>query len=1544
MVDRSPVSIIINTDGRAASLSITLKSLGYLRYPRFEVVVIAGPTPDGTHSLLETWQNGIKIGHCPTRNLSQSRNIGLAISSGEIVAFIDDDAVPEPEWLDDVIPSFSDPGVGAAGGFVHKHTGKGYQFRFETTNRFGTATSRQRATPEFNFPYSFDIPSLLGTNSFFRRNAIIDVGGFDEEFEYYLDETDIICRIVDCGWRVAQLDRGFVHHKYLPSSLRNEHRVITSWYPSIKSKAYFAVVNGCSHSSMQRIFTEVSNYVDWARGDIRRAIENRLVAPEVARQFERDADQAMRDGLMRGMRGKRRVVSAASLMGDPARFLLFPRLSAAVERQQCFVFLSSNYPPEPLGGIGRYVHLLARLIAGHGHQVHLLTKGQGHDRIDFEDGVWVHRCVVREFAQPRPGPGTDQPIPPHIWNYSMTMLAEAKEIASRRPLHCVHAPIWDVEAIAFLRDGGFPLITSLHTTLAMHLDSGSDRQHDANFTTAFIEPVLAAEKELLTRSDGVLANSEAIIREIEQAYGLRFAPERLRVVRRGLEDWTLLPGELPDPIGSEMVRVAFVGRLEPRKGIDVLMRIVPDLLDRYAKLWLDIVGYDLIAGPSGRTWREVFEAHLGGHPGRDRVAFHGAVSEERLRGFYRTSDIVLAPSRFESFGLVHLEAMMFGRAVVGCRIGGMPEVITDGRTGLLAQPGDETSLRDCLDRLLENPELRQRLGKAGRGEYLARFGAERMAAEEENFLLAVASRSDRRNAQPSLAPTAIRNPVPSSERTGGPPRIAIIGGIVARYDAISDDIVNTWRYLREQTGWHVSILATGSDYEGVPVRIVGGVAELLMAAEFLSADVLLYHFGIWNPVFDALPVGNGRARQAVFFHNITPPELVPPKARSDIERSFAQLHNLRFADCLWPVSRVNYEMLQELHFEPDRIDILPGAVPGPALTGLADKLPVPIEVLCLGRIVPSKGVRDLVAAVALIHKRSLPPFCVKIAGNLTFSDKDYCDLVREDIIGQGLADTIEFVGTVTPAKRDRLLHTAHIVAFPSYHEGFCKSAIEGLRAGCVPVGYAAYNLRYIADGLCRMVMPGDIAGLANALADTISGIAAVLIDPAAQLQLDRGMSTAAEFAVAAREHVNQFSPEIIGAATRLRVGQLLRMRVPFKYSSSPSSKMHRIVRRFTANDARLLTQIGRREKNRICVDGSSAGTALYGPYVPMAPGNYEATIRFDPAVTPTGFATMDVCADVGREVLAVQTITAEQVCDQGFSASLVFSGAHPIPDVEVRLSCSTGFVAAIQSVEICGELIRSSSVDDFKLTDLPEIRVQNRIYRGRNSYEGYQRGIGLSLPEVVTKIKMDPDFQQARELSGDRTIVSENNLFNIFMLIKLFIPQLPTAHVVEFGSFRGGSAIFMSFLARKFLPKAQVLSFDTFAGMPATDSSIDFHNAGDFHEVDLEELQQYIKQIGLTNLKFVQGNFEETAPFTLKEIRRVSLCHIDCDIRSAIHSAYDATKPYMVPGGYWVFDDPLLATCLGATEAVEDLLVRRDALNAEQVSPHLVFREPFEKA
>jgi hypothetical protein len=389
--------------------------------------------------------------------------------------------------------------------------------------------------------------------------------------------------------------------------------------------------------------------------------------------------------------------------------------------------------------------------------------------------------------------------------------------------------------------------------------------------------------------------------------------------------------------------------------------------------------------------------------------------------------------------------------------------------------------------------------------------------------------------------------------------------------------------------------------------------------------------------------------------------------------------------------------------------------------------------------------------------------------------------------------------------------------------------------------------------------------------------------------------------------------------------------------------MSKMYYQFSPDNLNLKTAIGIREPNVIRIP-KVTGVALYGPYIDLLPGRYEAVIRFDPGTPCGGSAMMDVCATVGAERLTSQSITADEILAAGMSARLEFSCPRPLHGVEVRLFADGLFSAGITAVEINGEIADSTAeFQSLRISDLPDPGVEQSIRKGRNLYEGYQRGIGLQFSNLGARIAVDPDFCRARALAGGRTIIGDASLANIFLLLKFFLPRLPVGNIVEFGSYKGGSAIFMAALAERLLPGVEVIGFDTFRGMPATDRAVDAHRPGGFSDVDITELREYVQWLGLQNLTFVQGYFEETALAGLQQRRSVAFCHIDCDIRSAVEYAYDVTRPYMVPGGYWVFDDPFAADCIGAAEAVEDVLIRRDGLNSEQLYPHYVFREPFEK-
>lgn len=245
--------------------------------------------------------------------------------------------------------------------------------------------------------------------------------------------------------------------------------------------------------------------------------------------------------------------------------------------------------------------------------------------------------------------------------------------------------------------------------------------------------------------------------------------------------------------------------------------------------------------------------------------------------------------------------------------------------------------------------------------------------------------------------------------------------------------------------------------------------------------------------------------------------------------------------------------------------------------------------------------------------------------------------------------------------------------------------------------------------------------------------------------------------------------------------------------------------------------------------------------------------------------------------------------------------------------------------------------------EFPLLLEEQGLRKGRSIRDGYARGWGLEFGSLRQSVLEDPIYQEAMALAQGRTIQAENCRMNLFLLAKYFLPRLldesSAGSIVEFGSFRGGSAIFLASVCRSLGLNVKVYGLDTFEGMPPTDKGVDAHNAGDFAGVDLDELRAYVESSSLSNhVEFVQGMFEATAPALLPEIPPVLLAHIDCDVFDSVAFAWEVVKPHMANGGYVAFDDAHMSSCLGATEAVEDLAIRRDGLNCEQIWPHFVFR------
>ncbi|KRA20958.1 class I SAM-dependent methyltransferase [Lysobacter sp. Root604] len=236
-----------------------------------------------------------------------------------------------------------------------------------------------------------------------------------------------------------------------------------------------------------------------------------------------------------------------------------------------------------------------------------------------------------------------------------------------------------------------------------------------------------------------------------------------------------------------------------------------------------------------------------------------------------------------------------------------------------------------------------------------------------------------------------------------------------------------------------------------------------------------------------------------------------------------------------------------------------------------------------------------------------------------------------------------------------------------------------------------------------------------------------------------------------------------------------------------------------------------------------------------------------------------------------------------------------------------------------------------------------QVSNGRDIGAGHTRGCWLEFSDLANKdLGSDPIFQRALRAANARgTLVSTNKLANLYLILRYAMPD-PQAHVFEFGSYMGGSAVFMATALKLLKRGSRVFAFDTFEGMPETDPVRDLHRQGDFADTKFDGLLSYIRDNELqTHLSLVKGRFDETLPGVLAEQSQgPGLLHVDCDIYEPIKYVIRACLPHLGPGSHIVFDDPLHGSCLGAFDAVQELLIRELNLTAEQAYPHLVFRYP----
>jgi alpha-maltose-1-phosphate synthase len=365
--------------------------------------------------------------------------------------------------------------------------------------------------------------------------------------------------------------------------------------------------------------------------------------------------------------------------------------------------LTREYPPEVYGGAGVHVEYLARALSG---------------LVDLPVNVTVH-CQ----GAPRDGAVAHQAWP-ILHDAALRVFSADLSMADAvTGSDLVHSHTWYANLAGHLASllYGIPHVATVHSLEPLR-PWKAEQLGGGYALSSWAERVsLASAAAVVAVSDGMRSDVLSVYPEISS--------ERVRVIRNGIDTFEYAPDPGTDILekhGIDPSRpyVIFVGRITRQKGVPVLLRAAASL-DPSAQLVL-------CAGAADTPELGLEVATLVAELQSSRTGvlwIPEMLPKTEIIQLLTHALAFVCPSVYEPLGIVNLEAMACATAVVASRVGGIPEVVDGGVTGLLVPPGDPASLADALNLLLRDPGRAEAMGLAGRERAVTEFSWETVAAQ-----------------------------------------------------------------------------------------------------------------------------------------------------------------------------------------------------------------------------------------------------------------------------------------------------------------------------------------------------------------------------------------------------------------------------------------------------------------------------------------------------------------------------------------------------------------------------------------------------------------------------------------------------------------------------------------------------------------------------------------------------------------------------------------------------------------------------------------------
>ncbi|PRW61814.1 D-inositol-3-phosphate glycosyltransferase [Actinopolyspora mortivallis] len=373
------------------------------------------------------------------------------------------------------------------------------------------------------------------------------------------------------------------------------------------------------------------------------------------------------------------------------------------------------------GGMNVYVAQTARRMARLGTEVEIFTRATSSEVppvAELAPGVTVRHIVAGPFEEL-----DKNDLPAQLCAFGAGALrVEARQKPGYYDL--VHSHYWLSGQVGWLarERWGVPLVHTAHTLAKVKnaaLAEGDKPEPRVR---------VVGEEQVVADADRLVANTEAEARELVTRYDAD--PEAVSVVPPGVDLERFTPGDTAEArrglgLEPDAVVLAFVGRVQPLKGPDVLLRAVAELLGRSAELRTRLRVL-VVGGPSGsgKERPEAMEQLAESLGIADVVRFMSPQWGDDLVRVYRAADLVAVPSYNESFGLVALEAQACGTPVVAAAVGGLTVAVADGVSGRLVHGHDPADWAEVFLSLIRSPETVAGLGAAA-PDNAARFSWQR---------------------------------------------------------------------------------------------------------------------------------------------------------------------------------------------------------------------------------------------------------------------------------------------------------------------------------------------------------------------------------------------------------------------------------------------------------------------------------------------------------------------------------------------------------------------------------------------------------------------------------------------------------------------------------------------------------------------------------------------------------------------------------------------------------------------------------------------------